>query len=53
MLEGHKVASQQTIFAVLKERIRIFLSSASVMCIKNHCSVHVLHPHQYSHGFQK
>ena len=43
MLEGCKITSQQTIFAVLQEKILILLSSANVLCIKNHRSVHPLH----------
>ena len=53
VLEGLKSTSQQTILAVLKERMLILLSSTDVMCIKNHCSVPLLHAHQISYGFQK
>ena len=52
MLEELKITSQQTIFAVLKESILIFLSSANVMCNKIHCSVHLLHPQQHFLAFR-
>ena len=38
MLEGHRITSQQTIFAVLQERQLNLLPRADVMCIKNHCA---------------
>ena len=44
MHEGRKIISQQTIFAILYERILFISSSTNAMCIKNHCSVHHLHP---------
>ena len=44
MLEGCKITSQQTVFAVLQERILFLLSIANVMCIENHYYVKLLYP---------